>query len=349
MLQPTFDAGGVTLGAGHPALFLPDIGTFFNQDLARGMALIDRVAESGATFLKGEVLHDAGICLDSDLLENITTPEAVVTKEPYRRVIERKVVPLQAYERLFAHALRRGLRLALSVYDFAGLTFALDHGADLIKIASSNIVHRPLIERVAAARIPALLDTGGSTLDEVARAVGWFIQAGGDRLVIEHSPPAPPAAVSRHQLSKLIGYRDTFKCPVGLSDHHGGDEMLYAAIALGASVVEKGVYPDDTERDQDVAHGLPISRLADVIRKCANVAAAMQPPPADAPGPAGHPARMGLIAAAALDAGQVLRAGDLRFAFPALGVPVEQIGEAVGKRLRRAVERGRPIGWSDLE
>ncbi len=348
-LRAAVTVAGIELGPGHAAAFLPDIGTFFNQDLDRAAMLVDQVCDAGATILKGEVLHDASICLDSDLLENITTPDGIVSKESYRRVIERKVVPLRSYEQLFAHARRRGLRLALSVYDVAGLAFALDQEAVLIKIASSNIVHRPLIERVAAAGVPALLDTGGSTLEEVARAVGWFTGAGGTQLIVEHSPPAPPAAVSRHELGKLAVLRDAFKCPVGLSDHHAGDEMLYAAIALGASVVEKGVYPDDTERDQDVAHGLPVSRLAGVLRKCANVAAAMQPRPADAPAPAGHPARMGLIAAIDLPRGHVLSADDVTFAFPALGVPVERIDEALGRRLGRAIDRGRPVGWIDLE
>ena len=104
MLQEQVAIGDIVIGQDAPSVFLPDIGTFFNQDVARGLALIDRVADAGARVIKGEVLHDAGICLDTDLLENITTRDAVVTKEPYRRVIERKVLPLSEYEKLFAHA-----------------------------------------------------------------------------------------------------------------------------------------------------------------------------------------------------------------------------------------------------
>lgn len=348
-LRQVITLGDLSIGTGHPCVFLPDIGTFFNQDAAAGRELIDRVADSGASFIKGEILHDAGICLDSDLLETITTRDAVVSKERYRDVILRKVLPLSAYDALFAHARTRGLRLALSVYDTAGLTFAREQGAELIKIASSNIVHRPLIEQVAASGLAALMDTGGATFEEVARAVGWYTAAGGTQLIIEHSPPAPPAPVARHDLRRMIRYRSDFGCPSGLSDHHAGVEMLIAAIALGASVVEKGVYPDHVQRDQDVAHGLPVSHLANTIRQCANVSAAIQPLPPDAPAPAGHPARMGVVARHDMPAGHTLTLADLSFAFPAIGVPVEQAREIIGRRLVDDVSRGAPIAWSTLQ
>ncbi len=153
--------------------------------------------------------------------------------------------------------------------------------------------------------------------------------------------------MARHNLPALATYRDAFRCPVGLSDHHAGVEMLHAAIALGANVVEKGVFPDDLERDQDVAHGLPIGQLAATLRECANVSAAMQlPDPLIA---TGHPARMGLTAARNLPAGRVLTLDDLAFAFPAIGVPVEHVGDIVGRRLSRPVKPGIPIDWSSIE
>lgn len=347
MLHEQVKIGDIVIGRGAPAVFLPDIGTFFNQDVARGLALIDRVADAGAQVIKGEVLHDARICLDTDLLENITTRDAVLTKEPYRRVIERKVLPLGAYEKLFAHATRRTLRLALSVYDAIGLEFALAQGASLVKIASSNVVHRPLVEQAAVTGVPVLMDTGGATLQEVTRAVQWFESTGGTQLIIEHSPPGPPAPVARHNLPALATYREAFRCPVGLSDHHAGVEMLHAAIALGANVIEKGVYPDEVERDQDVAHGLPISRLAATLRQCANISAALLVP--DPLIAAGHPARMGLTAARDVPAGHVLILDDLAYAFPAVGVPVEQVNEAIGCRVIRAVAAGQPLTWSVLQ
>ena len=347
---PVVEIGEVAVGGDHPPLFLPDIGTYFNQDMARGIRLIDGVADAGLAFLKGEVLHDAGICLDVALEETIVSRGLEVSKESYRRVIERKVVALGDYEKLFAHARSRGLRLALSVYDEAGLEFALAQGVSLLKVASSNVVHQPLIERAARSAVPVLIDTGRASVEEIGRAVAWFREAGGRHLVLEHSPPGPPAPASLQDLATIGLLQRLHGCPAGLSDHHAGDEMLYAAIALGAHLVEKGVCPDDVWNDQDVAHALPVNELAEVSRKCAAVFAATRRPfSTEERGADPHPARMGVIAARDLAASHGIGAGDLAFAFPRIGIGVEDARRLEGARLARAVAKGKPITWDDIE
>jgi sialic acid synthase SpsE len=348
-LKRRINAGGIELGEGCAPLFLPDIGTFFGRDVECGMGMVDQVAAAGAAFVKGEVLHDASICRDTALMETLGTRDQRFSSARYRDVIESKVVPLADYERLFRHARSRGLRLALSVYDETGLRFALAQGAELVKIASSNIVHQPLIAAAAASGRPVIVDTGLSTFGEIVRAVEWFVQAGGEALVLEHSPPAPPAPASGQDLGAIALLREVFRCPVGLSDHHAGEEMLHAAAALGAHVLEKGVCLDDAGAGQDVAHALPIGRLAATLRQCANVHAASREPPRSfrAAGKA-HAARMGIFAARDLPAMHRVEPSDLSFAFPAAGIGVQDAPRVVGARLREAVARGAPLLWSHL-
>ena len=144
--------------------------------------------------------------------------------------------------------------------------------------------------------------------------------------------------------------RSLFDCPVGLSDHHAGEEMLYAGIALGAHVLEKGICPDDTPADQDVHHALPIGRLAAVLSRCADVHAAlgdaMREPPAERPRPL---ARMGLIARDDLAVGTPLSWETVDFAFPTIGVGAECWGRVRGWRMRRARVKGAAIEWTDIE
>lgn len=349
-LQSIIAVGEVCIGGASPPLFLADIGTYFNQDVARGKRLIDDIADCGLRFVKAEVLHDAGICLDCDLEEVITDAKANLTTERYRDVIKRKVLPLSSYDELFSHARRRGLGLAVSVYDDTGLAYAMERGVEIIKVASSNIVHKPLIERIARTGRPTIIDTGRATLGEILRAVGWFVTAGGSALIVEYSPPAPPAPVSMQHIRFIETLRTVFQCPIGLSDHHAGEEMLYAAVALGAAVLEKGVCPNDLDREQDRAHALVVRELGDVVRKCGNVHMGMgnTVPELRAPQPP-HPARMGLIARRDLERGDVLTEREIGFAFPAVGVAVEDIDRVLGWRVRNGVRAGAPIRWTDLE
>ncbi|MBV6410842.1 MAG: N-acetylneuraminate synthase family protein [Burkholderiales bacterium] len=349
MLNQIVTIGSHQVGDGHPPLFLPDIGTFFNQDLAIAFDLIDKVASAGLPLVKGEVLHDPSICLDTDLTDQISSRSLLTTRENYRRLIERKVLSLGTYERLFAHARNRGLGLVLSVYDSEGLDFAITQDVLLIKIASSNICHRPLIERAARSGRPTMVDSGGATLDEVVRAARWYVESGGSQLILEYSPPAPPAPVSLHKLKYLALLKHLFGCPVGLSDHHSGDEMLYAALALGAAVVEKGISPDELSWEQDLAHSLPVSLLQETALKCRNVHEGLSSDFSDLWSQrVGHLARMGLIATRELQSGHVLTLEDIGYAFPALGIGVEHYASVIGGSVISTVARGEPIVWSNL-
>lgn len=333
----------------QPPLLLPDVGTFFNRDLDRGAALIARVLDAGIHCVKGEILHDAEICLDTAVQETYLGVDASPVRENYRRLIERKTVPLGDYRQLFAPVRDAGLGLCLSVYDNAGTDFAVAIGACALKIASSNVVHAPLIRHAAATGLPLLLDTGKATLDEALRAVDWARDAGATRLVLEYSPPAPPAPLSDHNLRVLAQLAECFDGPLGLSDHHAGSEMLYAATALGCRVLEKGVCPDDQDADQDAFHALPVGELAAARRSCDAIHTALGRADAAYRPPAARPAaRMGLVAARDLAAGEMLDADTVRFAFPTLGIPVEDWDLAAGRPLARAVAAGQPLEWRDV-
>lgn len=333
----------------QPPLLLPDVGTFFNRDIDRGAALIAQVTAAGIECVKGEVLHDADICLATDTQEIYLGPDARPVKENYRQLIERKTLPLTDYERLFRPALDAGLGLCLSIYDDGGTDFACDIDACALKIASTNIVHAPLIRHAAKTGLPLLLDTGKSDLAEVMRAVEWARDAGAEHLILEYSPPAPPAPVSDHNLRVLEKLAGLFDGPLGLSDHHAGAEMLYAATALGCRVLEKGVCPDDQAGDQDVFHALPVSELSRVLQSCRAIHAALGDAEAAYRPPAERPAaRMGLLAAHDLAPGDRLDAASVRFAFPTLGIAVEDWDAVNGRTINQTVSAGTPLAWDHV-
>lgn len=350
-LNRNISLAGRWIGPDYPSefVFLPDIGTFFNKDISLALTLVEALQEAECTFIKSEILHDAEICIPSEMLETITDRGGRVYKENYRALIERKVLPLESYARICAHVRDRGMYLALSVYDLAGLAFAQSQGAALVKIASSNIVHKPLIQSAAKCGIPVALDTGKATMIEIERAFNWFVDSGGVDLVIQHSPEPPPAPVSDHNLGMVAQFATRFHCPVGLSDHHQGDEMMYAALALGASVIEKGVSPNSLELEQDLAHSLRVGQVAEVLRKCTNIAKASGVAQRYPFGKYhGHLARMGLFAARDIPAGALILSSDVRYAFPAIGIPVEEIDGVLGRTTSRPIGCGAPIESASL-
>jgi sialic acid synthase SpsE len=348
-LMLKINLGGSTISESHEPLLVPDIGTFFNQDTSKAVDLIAQLHSAGAQVVKGEILHNADICLDGALIEKyFSIARGKVVGERYRDLIERKVVSLDKYERIFSECKRRGLPFLTSVYDFVGADFSLSVGACALKIATSNIVHEPLIRYVAGLGLPMIIDTGKSSMAEIARAMEWARQSGASDIILEYSPLPPPAPVQQQNIRAITLYRNAFNnALVGLSDHHAGPEMLYAAVVLGACVLEKGVRPDDLDDDQDVGHALPISQFAEVKRICQSIWNGLGRPqllPVESP----KMARMGIVAGRDLKAGEVLSPDTTSFAFPAVGVPVEHWSLVQGWRMKRDLDARTPIKWTDL-
>jgi sialic acid synthase SpsE len=125
--------------------------------------------------------------------------------------------------------------------------------------------------------------------------------------------------------------------------------MLYAATALGCRVLEKGVCTDAKANDQDVFHALPIGRLNEVKEKCGNIHAALGDPEQAFCTPETRPAaRMGVMAATELQPGDRVQLDRVRFAFPTLGVPVEEWDRLEGRTVTEKISAGQPLEWNHV-
>ncbi|MFN7092368.1 MAG: N-acetylneuraminate synthase family protein [Allorhizobium sp.] len=340
--------GSQYVGQGELPLFLPDIDVYFKDDIDGARRLVNELSALGVSTLKGAILHDAEICLPGGDTGYYVPGEGVRT-ENYRAVIDRHVVPLETFRRIYSGARDKGLDLVLSVYDEPGIALAIDLDSAALKIPSSNITHAPLIRDAASAGLPLIIDTGRSTMDEISRAVGWARKAGVKVLIIEHSPPGPPAPVSAFNLNMMTALGEDHNCFDGLSDHFIGIDMMLVAAARGADVIEKGVCLDQTKSDIDIAHALPISQVGYALEKIKlyhqSLGVQERVLPADRPFP---PDRMCVVAATDLVAGTPITRKNVRFAFPPLGIGCENWDIMEGRSVKRFVPAGQPLQDDDI-
>lgn len=355
----SFSLGGLPVGNGAPPIFFAEVGSYFNGDASLAMQLFRQIAEvrdrveDAPVILKTEILDDPEICLPGELTETYVDKGGRVKRENYRELIERKAMPLDDYRPLFAFCREQNLPTVVSVYDFKAADFSAEQGAAGLKIASANIVHLPLIDYVARLKLPMVIDTGRASLLEVARAVETAREAGCRDIIVQHSPDGHPALPQAHNLRMLQSYEQAFGLPTGLSDHHVGVEMLYMAIALGASVLEKGLYFDAEELDQDISHSMPIADFERVLRATMDCWEALGSTWRDREvaikGNIGSSQRQGLVAKADLKSGDVIGTDHVRFAFPCLGIGAEHWPIVRGWSVRKDIAAGQPIGWGDVE
>lgn len=341
--------GKYDIGDRCPPLFLPDIGTFFNQDVEVAFLLIEKLRQAGVMTIKGEILHNPNICLDDETVDYYLDSRGQITSERYRALVERKTNSFDTYRKIFNYCTDCGMDFIVSVYDFEGANFAKEIGAASLKIASSNIVHQPLIEHVASLGLPLILDTGKSTLEEIARAVNWIQDVGGVEFILEYSPPAPPVSIEHHNMKAMVHLGKTFNCLFGLSDHHFGDEMLYVAAALEASVIETGVCLSKQKTDQDVNHSTEIDEVPKILQKISLIHKSLGSKSINLRRDREkYISRMGLAAKKNLVVGDIINLDNIEFSFPAKGIYVENWELVKGKKLKFDVKQGKPIGWREL-
>lgn len=354
-----FELGGVPVSKNEPPIFFAEVGSFFNGDANLAKKLFEQIVTArdanpnAAVVLKTEILDDPEICLRGDLIENYQDKKGNLKQENYRELIERKAMPLSNYEPLFAYCRDVKIPTVVSVYDFNAADFAAAQGAAGLKIASTNIVHLPLIHHVATLGLPMVIDTGRASLSEVARAVEVARNAGAYDIIVQHSPDGHPAAPEAHNLRILQTYERAFGLPVGLSDHHVGVEMLHMAIALGATVLEKGLYFHPEELDQDIAHSMDIKDFPAALQKTVECWQAMGDTWRDnskpLKGTVGSSQRQCLVAKKGLKAGDPLSFDTVRFAFPCMGIPVEHWPIVKDWVIRADLAQDQPIEWHHVE
>lgn len=334
----------------YKTIFLPDIGTFFDNDIKKAFKVIDKISKFKLPVIKGEVLHDADVCLEGKFNETyFNSLSKKMNSTNFRKLIERKVISLKNYERIFKRVPKK-TSIILSVYDFKGLDFALDQKCVAIKIASSNITHKPLIEYAAKSNKSLIIDTGHSTIEEIGRAINWIRdKSSTSQIILQHSPKAPPNPISEQNLLFMKNLGSIFNVQYGLSDHHYGEEMLYAATALGAVIVEKGVCEDNSKQDQDRAHALNISMINEVHEKITNIAHSIGDGTRNLrKDRKKYNSRMCLVAKKKILKGEKITLDKLRFAFPPIGIGVEDIDYYLNKKINNDKKRGTPLFKKDF-
>lgn len=353
----TVKLAGISIGDGAPPVFLAEIGALFNRDIPLAERLIDDIAAVAGRasalplMLKGEVLHDASICLDDETVETYQSKTSERRRERYRDLIERKTLPLDAYALIMRRARDAGLDVVMSVYDFAGADFVRAQGGAAIKIASSNVTHLPLIRHVAGLGLPMLIDNGRASLAEVERAVLAARDGGCEDIVLQHSPDGHPAPPGNHNLNSLATLVARFGLPVGLSDHFHNEDMLFVALGLGVHLIEKNVVVDDHRLEQDYAIAMPIERLRETLHRLGDAWQALGADWRDLAkrdGLIATSARMGVVTAAAVRAGDPISLATVRFAFPKKGVGAEDFDKIDGAEFSTDLAPGAVVTWDHV-
>jgi len=234
----TVKIGERLVGDGQPVYIVAEIGINHNGDVDIAKRLIDAAKLAGCDAVKFQK-RTPELCVPPEQ-RNIPreTPWGLITYMEYRYKVE---FGYEQYAEIDRYCKQQGMTWFASCWDIPSVDFIEQFAPPCYKVASASLTDDELLLRLNATGKPILLSTGMSTMDEIRHAVSLLDR---DRLIIMHSTstyPCPPQELNLRMIQTL---KREFDLPVGYSGHEVGLQTTYAAVVLGACVVERHITLD---------------------------------------------------------------------------------------------------------
>ena len=345
-----FEIGARRIGRGAPVFIVAEAGVNHNGDPALARRLVDAAAECGADAVKFQTFSVDAL-LTREAPKAGYQVETTGAGESQREMLARLELGAGCLAELSDRAAKRGLVFFSTPFDEASADVLEALDVALFKVPSGEITNLPLLRHVAAKGRPVIVSTGMASLDEVEGALGAIRAAGDPPVAVLHCLSAYPAPAGEVNLRAMDGLAARFACPVGFSDHTLGIEVAVAAVARGATIIEKHLTLDKSLPGPDHRASLDPAEFTAMVKAIRVVESALgdgvkRPMPSELD--TRRVARKSLVAARALKAGDRVAAGDLVSKRPGTGISPAELPRVVGLRLTRDIAADEVIPWEAL-
>jgi len=347
----TIEIAGRLIGADHPPFVIAEMSGNHNQSLERALAIVEAAAHAGAHAIKLQTYTPDTITLDmrGGAFE-ITDPDSLWAGQNLHDLYKQAHTPWEWHGPIMERSRELGLICFSSPFDETAVDFLEDLGAPAYKIASFENNHLPLIEKAAATGKPLIISTGMASLGELDAAVRTALDAGCTQIVLLKCTSSYPASPANTNIRTIPHLRELFGCEVGLSDHTMGTGVALAAVALGASVVEKHFTLARADGGVDSAFSLEPAEMCNLVLETERAWQSLgqvryRPTEAEQNS---YVFRRSIYVAADIAAGERFTESNIRIVRPGLGAPPTLYRDLLGRSARRSFRRGDPLTLDNL-
>jgi N-acetylneuraminate synthase len=340
--------GRLEIGLGARPYVIAEMSGNHNQSLDRALAIVDAAARAGAHAVKLQTYTADTMTLDIAQGEfTIADPDSLWSGQSMHALYQQAHTPWDWHAPIMERARAHGMACFSSPFDESSIDFLETLDVPCYKIASFECIDLPLIRRAAGTGKPLIISTGMATIGEIADAVDAARSGGCKDLVLLKCTSNYPASPENTNVRTIAHMRELFGCEVGLSDHTMGIGTAIAAVAFGATVVEKHFTLSRADGGVDSAFSLEPEELASLVVETERAWQALgevRYGPTAAEEKA-RTRRRSLYIAEDLEPGDVLTTTNLRRIRPGHGLAPKFLDVLLGRRVTRAVKRGTPVTW----
>jgi pseudaminic acid synthase len=342
-----FAIDGRLIGPDEPPYIVAEMSGNHNGDKERALEIIRAIGEAGADAVKIQTYTADTITIDHDGPEFRIGDGGLWAGRTLYELYDEAHTPWEWHHEMFDCARENGLAMFSAPFDPTAVDFLESLKCPAYKIASFEIIDLPLIRRTAATGKPLIISTGMANLDEIREAVAAAKDSGNEEIVVLHCVSGYPTPASESNLATIAHLAQELGVQIGLSDHTLGTTVPVAAVALGATVIEKHVTLRRADGGPDSAFSLEPEELAEMVRDCRTASEALgvagfQHKPSEEQNTI---FRRSLYVVADIAAGEIITTNHVRSIRPGNGLEPKHLDRVIGARAAKDLKRGTALNW----
>lgn len=305
-----------------------------SSDIAK--ELIDAAVKAGADAVKFQTFKAANLvsktAQKADYQKRTTDVE-----ESQFEMIQKLELDVDAHKKLISYCKHKNILFLSTPFDHESIELLHKLGLEVFKIPSGEITNLPYLRHIGSLNKRVILSTGMANLGEIEAAINVIIQAGSNRknITILHANTEYPTPMKDVNLKAMVTIGNAFNTNYGYSDHTLGIEVPIAAVALGASIIEKHFTLDKNMPGPDHRASLEPHELISMIQAIRNIEQALgstvkQPSPSETKNKS--IARKSLVAKTSIKKGEFFTEENLTIKRPGTGISPMRWDEVIGTK-----------------
>ncbi len=321
---------------------IAEAGVNHNGSIELARQLVDKAVEAGADIIKFQTFK-------SEKLVSKSARQAEYQKKNIGKksddsqlsMLKKLELSEQDHKDLMTYCKQKGIKFFSTAFDFDSIEYLHSLDLGLWKIPSGEVTNYPFLKRIASFNEKTILSTGMCDLQDVRAAVDALYKNGlsKDNLTLLHCNTEYPTPFEDVNLKAMDALRKEFGVEVGYSDHTKGIEVPIAAVALGATVIEKHFTLDRNMEGPDHKASLEPDELKTMVSAIRNIEKAMDGDGTKHVSESERKnitiARKSIVAACDIKAGEIFTEENLTVKRPGNGISPMRWEEVIGTKAIR--------------
>lgn len=318
---------------------IAEAGVNHNGSVELAYQLVDAAAKAGADAIKFQTFKAEKLVLKSAHKADYQKQDSGES-ESQLEMLKKLELNGDAYREIQRYCQQKDIIFLSTPFDMESVDILCDLGLEIFKIPSGEITNLPYLRYIGRLQKQVILSTGMSTLDEIGDALLILTTAGTsmDNITVLHANTMYPTPMGDVNLNAMLAIKNHFGVAVGYSDHTLGIEVDIAAVAMGASVIEKHFTLDKSMSGPDHGSSLEPGELTSMVLSIRNIEKAMgngEKTPSPSERVNIHPVRKSIVASRAIEKGEIFSSDNLTTKRPGNGMSPMKWDQVIGSEATR--------------